>query len=464
LGLGLSARRPTVWALLACGACHADPPAAVPQGSPIVVFWTLDTLGAKAAAETGWCERLGTIASAHGLDVACVDGGVPPSSWTGESHTRMLWPQSQVGARRSQGVPACDAQSALELVADARAGAWIFGADNSVFGSTSYAPCDDGRQSWLQRTDSGYVLPEGARTEGMVEAERPVHFAIDDALAQAATGESVSVFLNTFEAGGHVPRCWFDPHTAACEALWRLLVDAGTIPEGADPVATWIAQDTWRVAATVLPGALADDLPELRNLYWTTMVEAIEHHRVELVDERLERLLSGIEDLGRLDDLLIVITSDHGENPCVWDPYQGYFNCGPGDLATEWTALVPLYVIPAAPARTWQAAGYIGDGAEPFSTVNLSYALLQTYGVSPPPSYPPMELPGAARTWHCREGLISGVRILGDASLRCSADACQGWTWAMPTGLDYEPEPLAAAPETFTDDAAWAGEACSPDP
>src|SRR6185295_1608803 len=90
--------------ILLLAACHAPRPDTDRNGdsdtdatrpaSPIVVYFTTDTLGYVAARDSDWCGRIRTILGAHGLDVTCLDGAVSPSSWTAPSHLRMLFPEN----------------------------------------------------------------------------------------------------------------------------------------------------------------------------------------------------------------------------------------------------------------------------------------------------------------------------------------------------------------------------------
>src|SRR5687768_5033173 len=66
---------------------ETDEPA---PSEPILVYWTIDTLGAYAAQQAGWCGKLRGVLAEYGLTAACYDDVVAPSSWTGESHTRLL--------------------------------------------------------------------------------------------------------------------------------------------------------------------------------------------------------------------------------------------------------------------------------------------------------------------------------------------------------------------------------------
>jgi hypothetical protein len=436
--------------------------------APIVVFITTDTLGYVAAEQTGWCARVRELAGAHGLDVACPEGAVAPSSWTAEVHSRLLYPQNLVGHGRYRSAPGCDEVSVFAHLAESNGGWYTFGADNPVLGYSSGPACSDGALAWHQGADEAWsYLPTEAGPQP--EADTPVHLAIDSLLAATGRGEPAIAFLNAYEVGGHFPRCWYDPETPACSALWDLGVQAGYVAADDDRVDAWLNHPLDIQIAGYVGGLYANHPEAVRDLWWETMTEAIAYHRVERFDDRLERVLAGIDAQGRIGDLTLVIVGDHGENPCTVDDLgNGRLNCTHTGLVTEFTGIVPVFVAPASRATRWADDGYIGDADHPWSTVNLAYALMDLHGAPIPGDWPPMQPVGTATAWTCLpSGQLgsSGVRVVGDVSLRCEGAACGAWNWRIPPDEAYEPTRLDAVPDEVADyegEPTWFQDACVP--
>ena len=148
----------------------------------MVVVWTVDTLGAEAAQDTNWCGRLGEILAAHGRDVACLEGAISPASWTGEAHTRLLWPQHLAGELRPAERPACGARSVLETLSEAKGMDYLFGADNPVFRWLAPLGTDadcDGQEPWVQGTNASWLSVSGVENMLADEADTPVHEALE---------------------------------------------------------------------------------------------------------------------------------------------------------------------------------------------------------------------------------------------------------------------------------------------
>jgi hypothetical protein len=434
-----------------------------PDSGPVLVYFTVDTLSATAAAQGDWCGRIHEILGRHGLDVACVDGGMSPSSWTGEAHTRMLWPQHGVGSARADWHPVCDDPGALGDIAAALDASYTWGADNPMLGTPNSYACD-GVPSWHQGTDSAYepdAPPDGPPPP---EDQRPGHFAITDLLAATEGGAPAVAFVNSLEVGGHFPRCWFDPQTPGCEAMWQIALAAGAVQPDDDPADAWtslmVKNKTVRWAET----QMTDQEVELRSTFWDTMIQSIEYYRVELFDDRLERILSGLEAQGRLGDLTLVVVGDHGENPCVAHPERPELNCAHGNTASEYTALVPVFVSPASLADDWRSQGLIGANGEVFSTTNLAYGLMDRFAVPVPSDWPEPSPPGGATSWTCNgtQG-GAGLRVEGNQSLRCEGDACGAFDWVLPTDGNHFPTALTEIPPIFADyqgTPTWFEQAC----
>ena len=437
-----------------------------PRAPSIVVFWTVDTLGAIAAEETGFCGAVGAVAARHGLDTACLDRAVSTASWTGESHTRQLWPENGAGAGIHRGAPECGHRSVLAQIAQANRATYLVGLDNPFFENLAVADdCGDGRTSWTQDADQAWTLDDDVDVEALPEADRPVHHAIDALLEVTGAGGNAVVFLNTYESGGHKPRCWFEPTQPACQQLYQLALDAGAATPEDDPAEAW---RTYRVLTTIVAESQrvwAEDPGTLRGLWWETITTQIAWFRPTYVDDRLERLLAGLAEQGRLDDLVLVMVGDHGENTGVPNVLTGEIQMFHSDLPTEYTAEVPFLTIPAALGDELRADGLASDGTLVWSAPNAASGLLRHFDLGVPTDWPAPEPIGSASSWECLAE-PGGVRIDADGSVRCDTTGCGAWSWQLPALLTDDPTPLAGVPEAllpWTDpdgEAPWFQGAC----
>lgn len=430
--------------------------------APVVVLWSVDTLGATAAAETGWCEALSAQLARYGRDLACVPGGVSPSSWTGEAHTRILWPAHQAGELRREVAPACGASSVHGVLGEALGATVSWGADNMVLGG-EYTLCD-GRPSWYQGADIAYATDRtGVDLAAIDEVDRPVARALDEVLGRIALGAPVVAFFNSFEVGGHFPRCFFATDTEACAAMWDLAVDARLVGNQADPKEMWLDPVFQRRFIAHVANERVDEAAVVRPLFWTSMKESIAHHHDPRFEDRLERLLQRLEAQNRLDDLVLVVFGDHGETPCEQRPVgDRRLSCSHGGLPNEFTAQVPVFVSPASFAAEAVAAGWIADDGRPWSVGNLGVALLDGFDVPAPASWPAPEPVGAATVLTCKRQdeetnagpRGAGARIVGDAAVRCQGEDCVPTTWSTPLDSQHQFTILDAAPPEL---ASWAG-------
>jgi hypothetical protein len=441
----------------------------VAEDDRIVVVFTTDTLGATAAADSDWCGHLTALLAPYGRDVECVGGGVSPSSWTGEAHTRLLWPDHVVGALRAHVGPVCDDAPALARLARSSDATYIWGADNTVLGAETSGRCD-GDSAWFQGTDAHWA-PEVTQDElaGVPEADRPVRHALDAILDASGSGGAVVGFLNAFEVGGHWPRCAATPDAPGCVGLFDLLVDGGEIPADADPATAW-ADGTARDALfAMLRAAPIEDEDGLRPLMWDSMRAAIAWNRGPRFDDRVTALLDGLAAQDRLDDLELVVLGDHGENPCVARPFSGGLACAHGGVGTPYTLDVPVFVSPASAAARWHAAGYIGDTTQPWSTANLVYALLADGGVQPDDGWPGIQPVGTATSWTCnatdeRPNTSTGVRVDGDRAIRCESGECRMEAWELPVDASWHPTLVDGDPAEEAAWGAWFEAACAGEP
>lgn len=413
----------------------------------VVVYWTVTSLGTRVASELDWCQDLRDMAATAGTSVACLKGAIPPSQSTTESHLRALDPMASVGSARAELAPSGDEILVTRWIAGERDLAHVVALDSPSLASASWGSADE---LFLASNPDG---------------QRPVDAGIDAILEHTARGDGVAALLNEAEAGGNRPRCWFDPDAPACAALWDFGVEHGAIDPAGDPADVWLHPDTWDAVEAVIGQVDAGTRDAIRPAYWGTVVHSAEWYTVTSFQVRLARLLDGLAEQGRLEDLVLVITGDHGQSPCFVDPLTGVVDCEHGD-ANDFSARVPAYVFPAVVGEVWAERDYVGSVRVPWSTVNLAYGLVQATHVDTPDDWPRMERAGAATTWSC-DGDARGLRVVGDVSLRCAGAACGVWEWGDPDDLAWTPTPWGEVPdslvpygETADGGATWFERAC----
>lgn len=458
-GIGLLLAR-----LAACDrAEESDTPPA--PASPVVVYFVVDTLGASAAAETGFCDVVTAVAEAHGTQAACVSDAIAPSSWTGESHVRMLWPEHLVGPRRRLDVPDCETRSVLSTIAESTGGTYVVGAQNSVIGAVAAGTCRTGQNPWLVGADS---VHRGERDGD----DSPVADGIADLLAATATGEPAVALLNSVEAGSHLPRCAEIASSESCQGLYAMAVEYGIAdPELPDERrGLWWAdgQHTFRFFGEVQQRR---DIARAAPLVAGTIHERVLGHQARTMVERLESIVGGLEAQGRLGDLTVVVLSDHGENPCFADPVSGQVNCAHTGAPSEWTASVPVAVIPASRADEWRASGLIGGDGVPWSTSALAWGLVDAAGVATPSTWPAAPQPGVATSWSCMPQSRTqggparfGVHVSAEGSLRCSGGTCSAWSWSVlsdPLGVPTPLDGVPASLQAYAGPPDWTTNACN---
>ncbi len=428
------------------------------------MYWTLDTLGARAADEAGFCEATRAILAEHGRDLACVEGGVSPSSWTAPAHTRLLWPEHAEAPLSARTSPQCGSENALARIAHHNGGAYVFGADNATLGPGTVWQCDAEHSAFMQGADVAFG--EGVNGSGLAwtptpESDRAVHFALDDLEQRLFDGENLELFLNSFEVGGHTPpRCADSVYAPGCDAMWQYAVHARLVQANDDRRTAWLSRPMLLDLEAALIESFQNDPLPARAMLWGSMRDAIATTRAEMFEDRLERLLDAVDAAGREDDLVLVILGDHGETPGQV-PTNGRFNPSHGGQPNEWTALVPVYVSPASLADEWRAAGLISENGEWWSTGNLARGLVAHAGVDEPADWPPIEPLGQASSWACNDFRdpsvgAAGIHVIGDHAARCQNAVCETNTFAWPADLTYLPTPLAETPADLT---PWIGPA-----
>lgn len=436
--------------LLTLGACQH-----VGDEQALVIMFSIDTLGQSMADRTEFCGELQALFQEYDLELACLEGAISPSSWTGEAHTRLLWPQHMIGDKRAAQYPTCGDRSVLSTIAQSTGGRYLWGADNSVLGDSGKEQCGWFRTQFTQDVDGKWETPDDpTEVAVLAEADRPVHGAIDAFVKKVDNGDrGIAIFLNALESGGHEPRCWFDPNTTACDSLWNVAVTNGLVAEGDDREATWLDLEFFGTFMQLFSVRKADEEARWRPLFWQSIDEAVRWFRGEMVLERVRRMLDAAQAAGRLGDVRFVAFGDHGENPCVARGLgDDTLNCGHSGLPTEFTAFVPVYVAPASLAEAWQADGIVGDATQPWSLVNLSFGLLDSVHVPIPDDWPAMEPVGSATSWICLgpDGAgMSGVRVEGDVAMRCRRGTCEASTFTIPEDETYVPTLVTDVPASL---------------
>lgn len=458
--------------LSACGSDDADIDTESSYIQPafgdrdIVVYWTLDTFGNAAATEGAWCQRLQSIFGEFGESVACVDGGVSPSTWTAEAHVRMLYPDYTHDEKRDLMKPHCDDESVLVLAAEHLQSDYYIGLENEVFGVVGAKEgCSEGESNtWFQGAQSALLADSASSiAEG---SDDPVGDTIDLIGQKVLAGEPVVAFLNDFQIGGHVPRCWFDPYLGGCDEAWDLAVELDLESIDGDRSFVWFT-GLWARLSPVLMDHFKGEEFKGREIAWKTIMQSVRHFGPERFDPRLRELLAKVETADRFDDLVLVIVGDHGEAPCVEIPFAGgEMECQHGLDPNEWITLVPTYIYPPEAAEKWAENGLIGDARQRWSTTNLSYGISWEVGLAKPNNWPAFEPAGYATSWTCREE-PRGVRIGDGVALRCSDGRCGFTDYLLPKSYAHRsmfistvpPEIAAYAPAT-PGGSSWFDVAC----
>lgn len=411
---------------------------------PIVVLWTVDTLGATAADHAGWCDAIGAELAAYGLDGACVEGGVAPSSWSPESHTRLLWPSHAAGDERLRLTPSCESVGLLRVMADHVGGDSIVAIDNPLMSPDGRDGEDcDGEGPWYR--DADVAIGAVADIEDAVataETHQPAWQGLSALLDRTGRGEPAVAFFNEFRAGGHSPRCWYAPDEDACEAMWTHAVDHELVDPASDPASAWLDAQLWPDLGEAIVNGPADGVEAGVQAYWDTIVTSVVTQTEDQTRPRLARLLAELEAQGRLDDLLLVFGSDHGENPCVVLP-SGQLNCSHSGTPTPWTGRVPVMIAPASYAEAFADGGFVAADGAPWATRNLAYALTAAVGAEPDDSWPDPEPVGTALSLACGRG-TSAVWVADDSAVACDATTCAGYPWGP---IDDPNQPWTREPE-----------------
>lgn len=449
-----------------------------PPGSPVVVVWVIDTLGELASEEIGYCTQFQELAATYDMDVDCRAGGVAPSSWTVESTQRIAWPEMNQGALRASVQPPCEGEASFATIAHALDGKYVFGYDNAQLDEPFQRPyCDgDATSGWENGADAFFVMSGDIDYVDQIEMDensRAARVGLEQAIEWSEEGKVTFAYLNNFEGGGHSPRCFEDPYSAACDTTWTYMVSKGLVAESDNRYERFVDIELW--ADLFNQARVETEIPEadVQTLFWDTMLESGVDFRDSLVLPRLDRLLSALKEQGRLDDLQLVMLGDHGESPCATELVREGRDCSHGAEPNNWTTRVPAFFFPASMGQRWEANGWVGDLDVPWSTTVIPYALADDYKVDRPTSWPEPEPLGTGTSLTCFEGLSLqhryGLRVKGNQSLHCSTARCGGFDWQPFTDEHDVPAPIATESldpdlsvllDTYGNDANWFIAAC----
>jgi hypothetical protein len=401
---------------------------------PIVVWWTLETLGATAADETAVCAAITEVAAERGLTARCVPGAVAPSTWTLESHVRTLFPEHMAGPLRVNQRPDEGDRSVLARVADHHGGRYGFGSDNPVFDLWGERASGNG-VVWTQGAEEVAISGDVRSSVGGDPLARASGVVIEAAGPWIRGGDPVALYLNAFDAGGHVPRCTEGIADPRCAYAWELALAYGLVDTNDAPTEAFASSALWVELLRVFAAdkAAADPIGVRRATFDTTLA-SIDGGGLDNLRTSLDALLRDVEKAHREEDVVIVLAGDHGDAPCVMHPLiDGQYICEHDQAPTEWHAAVPVYVIENGGAvDRWRDNGWLAEDGRPWSLVNLAYGLLEATG-QPIPELWPEPLPaGRAESWSCEPEGPGGVIIEGDTAEWCDHNTCVAGPWRMP--------------------------------
>jgi arylsulfatase A-like enzyme len=280
---------------------------------PNVILIVLDTARADAlepyGAPSGSTPAIADLAR-RGVALAQVQAS---ASWTLPSHASMftgLLPRDtgvlEGSAKTPQGARAAmeaHADRALPVVlrrngyatAAVSTNLWIDESSGFAQGFDRFRSVDSGRQGYLHREDLRARV--GWDVEGVLAR-------VDDGAAEA--GDILRSWLG--EAGAD-PCFWF-VNLVECHSPylpprpWNDLGPIGRLRAAEDARRHLTLEAIWRACAGDFE--VPDEaLERMRHLYARS---------VRLMDDWLARLLDDLDAAGRLEDTLVIVTSDHGEN------------------------------------------------------------------------------------------------------------------------------------------------------
>jgi len=447
------------------GSGEMPAPDALPE-NPIIVVWIIDTLSVFAEDEVGHCRDLQEILGPFGRDVDCRGGAISPSSWTIEAIVRLMWPEFLQEEGSSLITPSCELASAPVRLARALGARSTIGFDNPMLDRmmSSRGRMCGLRHAWISGFDTSYSTSSTISLTDLTElddSERSVNQALEDILRWAHLGEPVVAVLNEAGAGGHVPRCPGEP-TASCSTLRDIAIETEVADKETSYSETMLDSLYWSGLHHVLTSTVIDiDDDSVRNLIADTIVESARYYWTNRTIPRLEQLIYRLTVMGRINDLVLVVVSDHGERPCHRSSHTGRRSCSHGEVPDEWTAAVPVFIWPGGLADRWESMGLLGNETQVWSSANLTYALHADFVGEYPEAWPEPSPVGTAASWSCwGTNLVPripmGLRIEGDTALQCS-DSCTAMTWSPASSRDHSVEPvdIEDLPSTLAD---WMGD------
>ncbi len=246
------------------------------------------------------------------------------------------------------------------------------------------------------------------------------------------------------------------PSSEACDDLWAFLLEHEIVAPDADRTASMLADETYPNMFSSIQSAELDDELAVQQTIWDTITEASTDWRGLSVGPALRLLLDGLEEGGRLDDLVLVMVSDHGESPCVPHALSDSLQCAHHGIPSEWVVQVPVFVSPPAVLEQWQEDGLVSLNGAPWVTSNLAYGLADMYGLPWGDSWPAPQPVGTARSIMCSTApaVEDGryIVVLDDLAYRCvNQDRCEATTWQRPDSLGYAPERFEDVPTELLD-------------
>jgi len=270
-------------------------PAAAPDSRPNVVWLILDTARADAFSCYGNPRKTSPCLDKLAAEGALFERAYSQSSWTRPSHASMftgLLP-SGVGTTTEQGMLWDERTTVAEVLAEHGYATFACSSNLNVCGLTNL---DQGFQRfhvlpWGRGPETPWLLTHALkglhRTDNGSAAMNRVATRWIDEARQA--GRPFFLFINYFEVHhvyGNTPgfRRWLPPGVGASRAL--------RIPQNPEKYAAGAVSASSR------------DFEVLRALYEGDLT---------YLDERVGELAEHLRRLGTLDNTLLIVTSDHGE-------------------------------------------------------------------------------------------------------------------------------------------------------
>lgn len=427
------------------------------------MWWTLETLSATDAELADVCGRIQEVATAEGFEATCLPGAVAPSTWTLESHVRLLWPEYNAGDLRVQQRPGSSSRSGLARIAAHHGGRYAFGSDNPVFDLWNPLEVGDGTVWTLgaEYVDIGVDVrtavyePVDGRASGRTVAE------IGRWIRE---GDPVTAYLNSFDVGSHVPRCAWGLEDPRCRLAWQWAMDYHLVAPEDDPAESFSSSVLWvKLLETHAKHYGALEPVAMRRDVFNTAQATVEGAGLDNLSLLLAELLEQVRRAGRQEDLVMVMAGDHGDAPCANNPIANSVICGHDQTPTEWHAAVPAVVIGAVDeVARWEERGWVAEDGRAWALGNLMYGLLDATGQELPSHWPKPPPAGTAASWTCEPEGKGAVRIEDGRAEWCGYGGCVQGPWRLPEleGMTVGADDAAAAGEV--ESTGWFESYCLP--